>query len=209
MEDRKLDSSHSSGSNSDKSKEIAVQPSTENTVGEPALETVPLRAQTTQLSDATSRPLSPRASTRLAQSRTFLGLHPIVPITEEDDTADHSQLWWPRMRLALREPIAEFMGVFIMLFFGNGSVAQVLLSTGQASAPGGDGFGAYNAISWGWGIGVMLGVYVAGDSGAYLKCVFVSPSATFLQKLTLTSVQPSRSPAACSANSPGVDFPST
>jgi len=44
---------------------------------------------------------------------------------------------------------------------------------------GGSGFGAYQSINWGWGIGVMLGVYVSGDSGAYLNpaitlanCVF-------------------------------------
>jgi len=65
--------------------------------------------------------------------------------------------------------LAEFFGVMIMVCFGNGSVAQVLLSTGQTSAPGGNGFGDYQSISWGWGLGVMLGIYVAGDSGAYLK----------------------------------------
>jgi aquaglyceroporin related protein, other eukaryote len=37
-----------------------------------------------------------------------------------------------------------------------------------------DGFGSYQSISWGWGLGVMLGVYVAGDSGAYLN-----PAITF------------------------------
>ncbi len=47
----------------------------------------------------------------------------------------------------------------------NSSVAQVLLSasnTTQSIAPGGMGFGSYQSISWGWGIGVMLGIYVAG-----------------------------------------------
>lgn len=72
-------------------------------------------------------------------------------------------------RGALKEPLAEFFGVMIMVCFGDGSVAQVLLSAGQTSAPGGNGFGNYQSISWGWGLGVMLGIYVAGDSGAYLK----------------------------------------
>jgi aquaglyceroporin related protein len=48
-------------------------------------------------------------------------------------------------------------------------VAQVLLSTGQTTAPGGQGFGNYQSINWGWGLGVMLGIYVAGDSGGFLN----------------------------------------
>lgn len=43
------------------------------------------------------------------------------------------------------------------------------MSAGQTTAPGGDGFGNYQSISWGWGLGVMLGIYIAGDSGAYLN----------------------------------------
>lgn len=46
-------------------------------------------------------------------------------------------LLWPRIRLILREPFAEFFGVMIMILFGDGSVAQVLLSKDQNSAPGG------------------------------------------------------------------------
>lgn len=110
-----------------------------------------------------------KTSSGLRSARAHLGLHPIAPIIEEHDVAAHSDLWWPRIRLVLKEPFAEFFGVFIMVLFGNGSVAQVLLSAGQTSAPGGNGFGAYQSISWGWGLGVMLGIYVAGDSGAYLK----------------------------------------
>jgi len=110
-----------------------------------------------------------KTSSSVARHRTRLGLMPSAPIDEEHDLAEHSDWWWPRVRMALREPFAEFFGVFIMVLFGDGSVTQVLLSAGQKSAPGGNGYGAYNAISWGWGTGVMLGVYVAGDSGAYLK----------------------------------------
>ncbi len=40
--------------------------------------------------------------------------------------------------------------MFIMILFGNGSVAQVVLSTGQSSAPGGNGFGGYQSINWGY-----------------------------------------------------------
>lgn len=110
-----------------------------------------------------------KTSSSVARRRSLLGLTPSAPISEEHDYAEHSDWWWPKVRMALREPFAEFFGVFIMVLFGDGAVAQVLLSAGEKSAPGGNGYGAYNAISWGWGLGVMLGVYVAGDSGAYLK----------------------------------------
>jgi aquaglyceroporin related protein len=79
-----------------------------------------------------------------------------------------------RIRFVLREPLAEFFGTFIMVLFGNGSVAQVLLSAGDQTAPGKNGYGQYQSISWGWGLGVMLGIYVAGDSGGYLN-----PAITF------------------------------
>lgn len=41
------------------------------------------------------------------------------------------------------------LGVFVMVMFGNGSVAQVLLSEKDTAAPGGMGFGQYQSISWG------------------------------------------------------------
>lgn len=58
------------------------------------------------------------------------------------------------MRVMFREPFAEFFGTFVMILFGNGSVAQVLLSnadtTNAAAAPGGQGFGMYQSINWGY-----------------------------------------------------------
>jgi aquaglyceroporin related protein len=115
-----------------------------------------------------------RTSSHLHKTRGILGLHPTAPIDETHDLAPHQDLLWSRIRLALREPFAEFLGVFVLVMFGNGSVAQVLLSQGETTAPGGNGFGAYQSISWGWGLGTMLGIYVAGDSGAYLN-----PAITF------------------------------
>ncbi|EMD00761.1 hypothetical protein BAUCODRAFT_182343 [Baudoinia panamericana UAMH 10762] len=115
-----------------------------------------------------------RTTSTIQRTRGLLGLHPIAPVIEEHDTAEHSDLWWSKIRLILREPLLEFFGTFILVLFGDGSVAQVLLSTGQKSAPGGDGYGNYNNINWGWALGVMLGIYVAGDSGAYLN-----PAITF------------------------------
>lgn len=92
---------------------------------------------------------SSQSHSKLETVRSRLGLHPHPPVTDEHLLQEHHQLLWSRIRLVFREFFAEFFGTFVMVMFGNGSVAQVLLSTGQKSAPGGDGFGAYQSISWG------------------------------------------------------------
>jgi aquaglyceroporin related protein, other eukaryote len=53
------------------------------------------------------------------------------------------ELLWSRIRYQIREPLAEFMGVFILTMFSGGAVAQVVLSNGTK--------GEYQTISWGWG----------------------------------------------------------
>lgn len=124
--------------------------------------------ETTDLSNKDLR----RNTSHVENIRHRIGLHSHAPIDEAHDLEDYQDLLWPKIRLALREPFAEFFGVFIMVLFGDGSVAQVLLSAGQQSAPGKNGYGNYQSISWGWGLGVMLGIYVAGDSGGeQLLCV--------------------------------------
>ncbi|KAF2800663.1 aquaporin [Melanomma pulvis-pyrius CBS 109.77] len=122
-----------------------------------------------------------RTSSSLRRTRSALGLHPSAPIYEDHDTHERQKLLWSRIRIVLREPFVEFWGTFIMIMFGDGSVAQVLLSTGQTTAPGGNGFGPYQSISWGWGLGVMLGIYVAGDSGAYLNPAITFSNCIFRQ----------------------------
>ncbi|MEV6599611.1 MIP/aquaporin family protein [Actinoplanes sp. NPDC051346] len=58
------------------------------------------------------------------------------------------------------ELAAEFAGTMILILFGVGVVAQVA----------GGGIGDHDSIAWAWGLGVMLGVYVAGRiSGAHLN----------------------------------------
>lgn len=89
-----------------------------------------------------------KTSSHIQGTRGKLGLHPTAPVVEEHDASDHSDLWWSRVRLSMKEPFAEFWGVFFMVLFGDGSVAQVLLSTNQKTAPGGDGFGPYQSINW-------------------------------------------------------------
>ncbi|CAK7272665.1 glycerol channel [Sporothrix epigloea] len=84
---------------------------------------------------------------------------------------DEQPLVWSRCRTHAQDFFSEFLGTMTLLLFGDGVVAQVVLSGGKK--------GDYQSISWGWGIGVMLGVYVAGKSGGHLNpavtlanCVF-------------------------------------
>ncbi len=61
-----------------------------------------------------------------------------------------------------REAAAEFLGTFILIVFGVGVVAQTVLSRNAN--------GSYLGINIGWGLAVMLGVYMAGGiSGAHLN----------------------------------------
>jgi glycerol uptake facilitator protein len=58
------------------------------------------------------------------------------------------------------ELAAEFAGTMVLILFGVGVVAQVVAG----------GIGGHDSIAWGWGLGVMLGIYVAGRlSGAHLN----------------------------------------
>ncbi|UQU67973.1 aquaporin family protein [Couchioplanes caeruleus] len=58
------------------------------------------------------------------------------------------------------ELAAEFAGTMVLILFGVGVVAQVV----------GGGIGDHDSIAWAWGLGVTLGVYVAGRiSGAHLN----------------------------------------
>ncbi|KAF1314354.1 Npp1 protein, partial [Globisporangium splendens] len=67
----------------------------------------------------------------------------------------------------LRECLAEFIGTAIMIAFGDGVVAQVVLGKG--------GNGDYTHISLCWGIAVFFGIHFSGGvSGAHLN-----PSVTF------------------------------
>ncbi|KAF2036678.1 aquaporin [Setomelanomma holmii] len=142
---------------------------------------LPLTQAPTEHSAHSSELPPNKTSSGFRKTRSALGLHPQAPIDEEHDQGPRSELLWSRIRTVLREPFAEFWGVAIMVMFGDGSVAQVLLSTGQTTAPGGNGFGNYQSINWGWGLGVMLGVYVAGDSGAYLNPAITFSSCLYRQ----------------------------
>ncbi len=65
-----------------------------------------------------------------------------------------------KRRTLAAELSAELAGTFIVILFGCGVVAQVVAG----------GTGDHDSISWAWGLGVTLGIYVAGRiSGAHLN----------------------------------------
>ncbi|KAL4613366.1 aquaporin-9 isoform X1 [Arapaima gigas] len=72
-----------------------------------------------------------------------------------------------RQRCALRHPLlreflAEFLGTFVLVLFGCGSVAQMVLSRGAQ--------GETLTVHVGFTLGVMMAVYVAGGvSGAHIN----------------------------------------
>lgn len=67
-----------------------------------------------------------------------------------------------KAKTLLGECSAEFAGTFILILFGCGVVAQVVVSGGT--------LGGHDSIAWAWGLGVTLGVYTAGRmTGAHLN----------------------------------------
>src|SRR5881628_3268331 len=65
-------------------------------------------------------------------------------------------------RELLREVLAEFLGTFVLIVFGVGVVAQVVLSKQTA--------GSFLSINIAWGLAVTMGCYVsAGVTGAHLN----------------------------------------
>src|SRR4051794_41809756 len=67
--------------------------------------------------------------------------------------------------------LAEFFGTFILIAFGCGSVAVAVVGL-PGSGRQDVAFGAANwlIIAWGWGLGVVFGVYVcSGISGGHIN----------------------------------------
>ncbi|QUC16161.1 uncharacterized protein UV8b_00402 [Ustilaginoidea virens] len=86
---------------------------------------------------------------------------PDDPSRDQDMIPAENQLRWPRVRSIWQDAFSEFFGTMVLILFGDGVVAQVVLSNNKK--------GDYQSISWGWGIGVMFGVYVGGKSGGHIN----------------------------------------
>ena len=66
------------------------------------------------------------------------------------------------------EVIAEFLGTLVLILFGSGVCAMVVLFGN--GVPGEIVNGGYTNITLGWGLGVTFGIYIAGKiSGAHLN----------------------------------------
>ncbi|MDP8982145.1 MAG: aquaporin family protein [Acidobacteriota bacterium] len=66
------------------------------------------------------------------------------------------------------EMLAEFLGTMVLILFGTGVVAMVILF--GHGLPAEVVNGGYTNITLGWGLGVTMGIYVAGKiSGAHLN----------------------------------------
>ncbi|XP_054842881.1 aquaporin-7-like [Eublepharis macularius] len=67
----------------------------------------------------------------------------------------------------IREGLAEALSTFLLMLFGNGSVAQAVL--------GRQNFGTFLSINLGYGFGVMMGIHAAGGiSGAHMNAAITS-----------------------------------
>jgi hypothetical protein len=86
-----------------------------------------------------------RRRTSVAGQPAYTEKGPLInhEIPQADVVQQEPDLAWSRIRRYFREPLAEFFGVFILILFGDGVVAQVVLSGGKN--------GDYQSISWGWG----------------------------------------------------------
>lgn len=67
----------------------------------------------------------------------------LTPPETPRDYVHEPELFWPKVRRHLQDPFSEFFGTMVMILFGDGVVAQVVLSNETR--------GDYQSISWGWG----------------------------------------------------------
>ena len=66
------------------------------------------------------------------------------------------------------ELMAEFLGTLVLILFGNGVVAMVMLF--GTNVPGEVVKGGYTNITLAWGLAVTMGIYIAGKiTGAHLN----------------------------------------
>ena len=79
-----------------------------------------------------------------------------------------------------QEFMAEVLGTMVLILFGTGVVAMVVLFGSNPPIPGEVVKGGYTNITLGWGLAVTFGIYIAGTvSGAHLNpAVTIAMAAT-------------------------------
>lgn len=78
---------------------------------------------------------------KIVEHREDRHLHPRM--SDEEPLFVDAEVLWSRIRKFMQEPFSEFFGVFVMMLFGDGVVAQVVLSSGTK--------GDWQSINWCWG----------------------------------------------------------
>jgi aquaglyceroporin related protein len=77
-------------------------------------------------SELGDRPELRKVTSTLTGPRAWLGLQPVAPVQEEHDHAHHNHMWWSKIKITLKEPMAEFWGTFILVLFG---MADAIMSS--------------------------------------------------------------------------------
>lgn len=73
---------------------------------------------------------------------------------------------WAKIRYQCREPLAEFLGCFVLMTFGDGINIQALFAEiYDPASPKGN----YLSVSFGWGIAVAMAVYVCGGISGHIN----------------------------------------
>jgi len=133
-------------------------------------------------SPAHRRPYNgPKASAEHVEHHKSMSSTASGSTVEDDQLLDHYTRYpnrWSKIREVLREPMAEFFGVMILIIFGAGVDCQVTLSGNTGVAPSQKG--SYLSISFGWAIGTALGVWFSGGiSGGHINPAVTIAMATF------------------------------
>lgn len=96
--------------------------------------------------------ISPDSISESSVSKGAAGAVPKVDqggsVRHDDTPTDHYPFAeeppkWMKIRETMQDFFSEFMGTMVLILFGDGVVAQVVLSKGEK--------GSYQSISWGWG----------------------------------------------------------
>jgi glycerol uptake facilitator protein len=97
-----------------------------------------------------------------------VAFYTVVNKNGEDSMSSRTIANSPALAGTFGECIAEFFGTMILLLFGDGSVAAFLLFT-NINGPTPFAY-EWIVVMMGWGLAVMLGIYVAGAvSGAHIN----------------------------------------
>lgn len=69
---------------------------------------------------------------------------------EEEEEGPPAKNWLASLRFSLREPLAEFLGMLVLVTLGIGADCQVKISQNSA--------GTYSNMNLVWGMGAMVGI---------------------------------------------------